>query len=134
VQWPSSRRRESAYVAADAATQLRKIHDLARFHIAAKRRSVRREERLGSNDRVLHVPAAGETPSGVFLAAERRLELRRALKKLTPREREVVTLIHLKGFKVARAAERLGKTPGATSVFLHHALVKLERILERRRS
>ena len=83
---------------------------------------------------VLRVPAPGETPSGVLLAAERRLEVRRALKKLTPRERQVVTMIHLKGLKVAKVAERLGKTPGATSVLLHHALVKLERILERRRS
>ncbi len=112
----------------------RKIHDLARFHIAAKRRSVRREERLGSNERALRLPASVETPSGLLLAAERRIEVRRALRKLTPREREVVTLIHLKGLKVARAAERLGKTPGATSVLLHHALAKLEKILERRRS
>jgi len=107
----------------------RKALNLARHHVAAERRSVRRERPLDA----AREAGGGRTASEIAMSAEDLQELDRALARLTPREREVVVLVHLEGHRVATAAERMGKTANATSVLLHEALSKLGTILKRSR-
>jgi RNA polymerase sigma factor (sigma-70 family) len=106
----------------------RKALNLARHHVAAQRRSVHREQPLDA----AREPAGGRTASDVAMGAEDIEELEKALSKLSPREREVVVLVHLEGLRVSEAAARMGKTANAASVLLHEALSKLEKILGRR--
>jgi RNA polymerase sigma factor (sigma-70 family) len=111
-----------------------KVKALARFHVQAQRRSVRREvpleAGLSGNGRKAPPAAGGKTASSVLMNAERRERLDRALARLSPRERQVVDLVHLQGLRVGEAAAALGKTPNATSVLLYHALAKLGEILK----
>ncbi len=101
-----------------------KVLSLDRYHVKAQRRSVRREERIGHRT---PGTAADRSPSAIAMTQEALAKLERAMDELTPKEQEVVRLVHLKGLRVAEAAERMGKTPGATSVLLSGALSKLEK-------
>lgn len=98
---------------------------LAEHHVKAGRRSIRREERPATQED----HSATRTPSEILVAAETQARLLRALDKLSKREREVVCLVHFEGLRVAEAAQRMKKTPGATSVLLCEALGKLEKRL-----
>jgi len=104
-----------------------KAGNLARHHIAAGRRSVRREQPLDE----ARVRGGGRTPSEIAVSAETCAALEQAVSELSPREREVVQLVHFGGLRVAEAAARMGKTPNATSVLHHQALSKLRKLLER---
>lgn len=106
-----------------------KACNLARYH-DAKCRTPRREEPLETNQG--DWPSTGEkTPSGVAIAAEVTAQVRTAIESLPPRQREVVTLVHLEKRGVAEVAVRMGKTENATSVLLSIALRKLRVILQR---
>ena len=101
-----------------------KIRDQGRRHVRAARRSVRKEGPLDENDAQVP-PAPGRSPSGELAHAERTALVRRAVEALPRRQREIVTLVHLERLSVGEAAERMRKTPGATSVLLHQALTRL---------
>jgi RNA polymerase sigma factor (sigma-70 family) len=108
-----------------------KIKNLARFHVAAKKRAVDREVPLqGAGP--LAQPSEAKSPSAEILEEERAHRLRKAIASLPGREREVVTLVHLEKLRVSEAARRMGKTANATSVLLHQALERLEAILKRK--
>ncbi len=109
-----------------------KVRNLRRIHVEAARRSVRREEALDRAPGAEGLRARQETPSAEVARLEASARVRRAVEKLSPREREVVTLVHFDKLRLAEAARRLGKTPGSTSVLLHGALQKLKAILKRR--
>jgi len=108
-----------------------KIRTLARHHVAAERRTIHREVRLESNEASQPV-RSGESPSAELQKQEGWASLRTAIELLPPREKEVIELVHLQKLRVTEAAERMGKTPNATSVLLHHALKRLRGILKRR--
>jgi len=109
-----------------------KIHNLSRTHVKGKLRSVRKEERLESNHETNRLPAPQKSPSAEAAVAEEAARLRDAIARLSPQEKNVVTLVHLERLRLAEAAERLGKTAGATSVLLHQALQKLKTLLRQR--
>ena len=111
-----------------------RIQSLARFHLGAERRSLRREEDMDPVGGPDALAGLGRTPSGEVSAAEEAQRLRDAIARLTPREREVITLVHFEKLRVREAAQRMGKTPNATSVLLHEALSKLRRFLGERES
>ena len=109
----------------------RKVLSLARHHVGAEQRSVHKEERQsGSEDR-----AGGPSPSEIAMNEEALSKLDQAISSLSPREQEVVRLVHIDGRRLADAARQMGKTPGATSVLLCQALEKLETkmVLSKRR-
>jgi RNA polymerase sigma factor (sigma-70 family) len=108
-----------------------KIKNLARFHVSAQRRSVKREVPL-EHDGTDQPRTAGKSPSAELVEREGSDDLRRAMDQLSPKEREVIQLVHFQKLRVMEAAERLGKTPNSTSVLLHHALKRLGEILKRR--
>lgn len=58
-------------------------------------------------------------------AATRRLMLRQALARLTPRQRATIVLRYFEDMSVAEAAEVLGCTPNAVRSQTHHALGRL---------
>ena len=107
------------------------VRGLARYHVAARRRSVRREQRLTSSAHGRLRAPKTPTPSEILSKQEQGDRIRRALLRLSPTEREVVELVHLKRWRVSEAAARLGKTANSTSVLLSQALKKLRTILEK---
>jgi RNA polymerase sigma factor (sigma-70 family) len=100
-----------------------RIRSLARFHIDAERRSVLREVSFEQTP----APAARIIDNPVSGLADRELRdrVRRALECLSPRQREVIELVKFQGLGIAEAAQRMGKTAGATSVLLYDALRRL---------
>jgi RNA polymerase sigma-70 factor (subfamily 1) len=106
-----------------------RIQSLARFHLEAKKRSPRKEEPFDPATSGGQIAAPGRSPSSQVAAAEQVRRLHDAVAKLTPREREVVTLVHLQKLRVQEAAARMGWTPNAASVLLHEALTKLRGLL-----
>jgi RNA polymerase sigma factor (sigma-70 family) len=106
-----------------------KARNLARFH-DAQCRTPRREERL-ETEQGARLCTAAKTPSGVAITAEVTARVRTAIESLPPRQREVVTLVHLEKRSVPEVARSMGKTENATSVLLSLALRKLRAILQR---
>ena len=107
----------------------KKTSNLARHHLAAERRSVRKEKPL--ND--ASARTGSRTPSEIIVGAEDNAAVHRALSRLSPRQREVLQLVHFEGLKVGEAARRMGKTANATAVLHHEALVKLRTLLKNRK-
>ncbi|MBK8975932.1 MAG: sigma-70 family RNA polymerase sigma factor [Planctomycetes bacterium] len=102
---------------------MNKIRDRRRFHLAA-RRDLGRE--------VSAIPDL----AGVFTPSEqaaRREELERveaAFDRLSPAQREVLTLSRIAGLSHAEIAERTGRQQGAVRVLLHKALARLATVLD----
>jgi RNA polymerase sigma-70 factor (ECF subfamily) len=77
----------------------------------------------------------GDTPGGVTVpavpsGADRftvREALGEAMKKLTPRQREVFVIVHVEGFKISEAAEIVGRPEGTVKSTLHRAVKTLRR-------
>ncbi len=59
------------------------------------------------------------------------LDIASLLSKLTPEERELVTLKYLSGYKYATMAELLGKSADAVKVATHRAMQKLKALCSR---
>ncbi|MFI1164561.1 sigma-70 family RNA polymerase sigma factor [Streptomyces sp. NPDC020801] len=57
------------------------------------------------------------------------LDVRRAVKTLTPQHREVLVLVYFQGASVAEAAETLGIPPGTVKSRAYYALRALRRVL-----
>jgi RNA polymerase sigma-70 factor (ECF subfamily) len=55
--------------------------------------------------------------------------LRAALRKLTPDQRQVITLHFIEGWDIVEVAENLQKPVGAVKSLQHRALAALQRIL-----
>ncbi len=68
----------------------------------------------------------GPTPSEAYRRGERFERLQKALDSLSPDHRKVICLVRLDGLPVKEAARLMGRTPGATSVLLLRALLKLK--------
>ena len=70
-------------------------------------------------------PLAGDADTSVeegFEAAQVRDEVIRALKSLTPVQREVILYTYYLGLSVAEVAQKLGIPPGTVKSRAHHAL------------
>jgi RNA polymerase sigma-70 factor (ECF subfamily) len=107
----------------------RKVRNLARFHAAA-RRNLLRELPLEPRAAVAEGSKGGRSASSILMEEERREEVLAALEKLSPRQRQVIELVHFRDLKLHEAAAALGKTPNATSVLLYEAMKRLARTLE----
>lgn len=109
-----------------------KVRKLARFHLQTRKRQADREVRLDSRDGGAAGSRTPRTPSSILLEGERGRLLHEAIEQLPPRQKEAVTLVHLRRLPVKEAAAILGKTPNATSVLLFEALERLGEILKRK--
>ncbi|MBX3095496.1 MAG: RNA polymerase sigma factor [Fimbriimonadaceae bacterium] len=84
-------------------------------------RKRRREESIGDADRAVETMA-------LTLVSER-LDLARAMRKLSPEKREAFLLVKGEGFTFAEAAEILGKPQGTVAWQVQSALVELRHAL-----
>lgn len=116
-----------------------RLLQLRRYHLAAKRRDVRREVQLGStrdplssSGQVLPVSSclSRETsPVDLVLRVELRERLDLAFVGLTVLEREIVKLRHFDGLTNTEAAEALAIDESAASSRYGRALRKLARLI-----
>jgi RNA polymerase sigma-70 factor (ECF subfamily) len=118
-----------------------RLIEAQRRHVLARRRSVRREERLvptaanGSTaalaDRLL---ASGTSPSRHMIRQEQRQKLLDTLASLGERDREVLELRYLEGLSTAEIAAVLGISPGAVMTRHTRALARLRSLFDDERS
>lgn len=109
-----------------------RIRYLARFHVEAQRRTVRKELPFDADGCVVGGPVDRRTPSWIYQEVENSSALREAIHRLSPRKRELIQLIYFDRLSVSQAAKELGKTPGATAVLHFQALRRLAQILQRK--
>jgi RNA polymerase sigma-70 factor (ECF subfamily) len=83
--------------------------------------------RLASDVPVLAVPPTD--PLHSLLSEERREHVRRALDRLEPADREILSLSYIETLDAADIGRRLGLTPGNVRVRRHRALRRLLEIL-----
>lgn len=75
---------------------------------------------------VSNVKDEGDSPSKNLQREERFERLEEAMRALSPRYREVITLARLEGLPVKEVARRMGRSEKATSVLLVRAMLKLK--------
>ena len=87
-----------------------------------------------------HTAALGDTETGPYVTREVPEDaidasemIERALRVLTPEQREVITLRFLVGMSLEEVARAMGKTVGAVKALQHRALGTLARYLEKAR-
>jgi RNA polymerase sigma-70 factor (ECF subfamily) len=109
---------------------------LYRRHVAAQRRSVRREEDLPaplSHESVAALAERlvdrGSRPGSRLMRQELRQRVQDALGQLSERDREVLVLRHLEQRPTAEVADRLGVSEGAVRVRVVRALARLRELL-----
>lgn len=115
-------------------TAQRKIADRA-DHYATQKRDGAREERIaresGADDELLQASYRRfSSPSHRALMADEIEQLEQAFDRLTPEQREVVTLAHIAGLSRREIADQLGKSENAVRIVLHRALARLAEIVK----
>ncbi len=75
-------------------------------------------------------PEPTETPEQLVLLDERRQALWRAMNRLSPADREVLTLHYFSGLTIPQVAQLLGRTPGAVKTKLCRLRQSLKQELE----
>jgi RNA polymerase sigma-70 factor (ECF subfamily) len=114
----------------------KRLVDLHRHHLIARKRSVLREQGpewpppdesvVQLADRLL---GTGTSPSARMLRDELRAQVRQALARLSARDLEVMVMRHLEQLAIAEIAAVLGVTEGAVKVRLVRALRRLHQFL-----
>ncbi len=91
---------------------------------------LRRQERL--RQRRGPMPEADQAPCGRHTngAMESRLDCRRILAHLSPKDRLVITLLYMEGYSVQETADLSGLNPATVRVRAFRAKAKLRKILE----
>jgi RNA polymerase sigma-70 factor (ECF subfamily) len=118
---------------------LERLVALHRRHVQAQRRSVRREEGglpglpdESAEELAGRLAASASSPSQRLARREAREQVRAALGRLAPADREVLELRHLEQLSVAETAAVLGVSPGAAKTRHLRALQRLRALLEGR--
>lgn len=113
-----------------------KLVQLHRRHIAAQRRSIRREitgPELSSHSKVAladRLAAASARPSEYVIRKELRSRVCTALDALLPRDREVIALKHLEDMSFKEASAVIGISEQGVYSRYRRAVEKLHRLLE----
>jgi RNA polymerase sigma-70 factor (ECF subfamily) len=74
-------------------------------------------------------PEQGPHPLTALITEERRIEVRNALARLKPEDRELLRLVYFEGVETETIAQRLGVSPGALRVRKHRVLARLAVLL-----
>jgi RNA polymerase sigma-70 factor, ECF subfamily len=112
-----------------------KLIEMKRRHIAAGRRSVRREagqlDLSGDSELILvkRLVAATGTPSDQLIRREMRARIQAAIGQLPPRDHEVIVLRHLEELSFPETAAVLGLSESAVYSRYRRALERLHRLL-----
>lgn len=114
----------------------RRIIDSHRRHVAAEKRSAKREVGLGSpaadsrrGGLIDLLVASMTSPSGAFSRGQREFYLLEALNALSEESREAIRLRYANGLPTKEVAARLGKSDGAVRVLLSRSLSRLQSVL-----
>lgn len=106
-------------------------------HVRAAKRSVKREEReevcLPDHSAMTlanRLVAEETSPSAHAIREESLARIRKALERLSPRDREILVLRHLEHLSVREIAAVVGMTPGAVKVRRLRALRRLRAVLD----
>jgi RNA polymerase sigma-70 factor (ECF subfamily) len=75
-------------------------------------------------------PSSDAAPEQEVQRRFRQAQVRKAMQKLTPDQRQVITLKYLEGWKNAEIAQTIKKPVGAVKSLQHRALVRLRKNLE----
>ncbi len=114
-----------------------KLLEVHRKHLDTKIRTAHQEAFLeelrpidaAAESMAHHLAAAGTNPSDAAIRQEQVAEIRQALEKMGPVDREILALIHFEDLSVSEAALELGLSKaGAGSRYLR-ALKRLKRVL-----
>ena len=116
----------------------RRLVQLYRHHVVARRRSVNREVpgRAPLADASAHLLAAaclaagGSSPSRALIREELLDRVHAALARLDPRDRDLLVMRHLEGMSSAEVGAILGVGEGAVRVRLVRALKRLRGLLD----
>jgi RNA polymerase sigma-70 factor (ECF subfamily) len=106
-----------------------------RFHLRSARRAIGREVPLpeeSSTRPVGELPAADQSPSQQLANREREWQVREAIGRLSPMDREILALRNLEGLSNHETAEVLGIDPAAASQRYGRALLRLRTELTNR--
>jgi RNA polymerase sigma-70 factor (ECF subfamily) len=113
-----------------------RLIDAHRRHVGAQRRSIVREEQrnvyLSDASTLLlaeRIAAIGTSPSGRAMRGERKQQIRAALDRLEPEEREIVILRHLEQLPHKEIAAVLKITPEAARSRYRRAMERLAGLL-----
>ncbi len=109
----------------------KKVANRARFN-QRQRRDVGREERILTEEQFASGYRSFVSPSHEAIRKEEIGDLERAFEQMPDDYREVVTCAKILGMTHEEIAERLDRTPSATRVLLHRAMVRLAVLLESR--
>lgn len=113
-----------------ATVALHRLANLQRMAVAQKRDP--RRERLIAGDASTIVPGAvravdqGPGPRTQMVGVEAEARLDAALARLSPDDREAITLARVQGLSLQEVAERMGRTRNAVALLLSRALRKLK--------
>jgi RNA polymerase sigma-70 factor (ECF subfamily) len=115
-----------------------KLIEMTRRHVAAQRRSVRREasqlDLSGDSQMILahRLAAATSTPSEHVIRREVRARLQQAIAQLPPRDHEVIVLRHLEELSFPETAAVLSLSESAVYSRYRRAIERLHRLLNDR--
>jgi len=109
--------------------------NLDKFH--ADKRDIRKEKPLNNRSATqdtfvgISGPVDTTTPSLIMSRREDLNKLEKAMDKLKPEYREVITLTKIDGLSCKEAASRLGKAPDAVRMLLSRAMTALSQSFEK---
>jgi RNA polymerase sigma-70 factor (ECF subfamily) len=96
-------------------------------------RRARRAARYEGSELEPLLPSAAPGPEETAAARETLAQLRRAVRRLPPHQREVFRLRHVEGLSITETAARLGISETAVKLRVHRSRITLRRALGRER-
>src|SRR4051812_36665780 len=116
---------------------LQRLLQLRRHHLVARRRSVAREAARvaepgepSAGVQAELVPGVGTSPSRRLIRDEVRRQVRAAMDRLPPRDREILVLRHVEGKSTVAIGDALGISPGTVRIRHLRALERLRALLD----
>lgn len=105
------------------------LFQIARHKLADLLRQRYRHPPLAPLDQAEEMEATLPRPEETVELEEERVELRQALERLTPEQREVIVCKYVLGYDNDRTARTVGKNVNAVNQLHHRALASLHRLL-----
>lgn len=106
-----------------------RLRDEIKRHLGAQKRSARREVTKAQRPETAYYAALAGTPSGQAASAEQLERIRKALGRLSPDYRTVLSLALEKGLSLREVAEQMGRSREAIKKLYGRALIRLRALV-----